>query len=177
MDMNDFFAMGFCKAAEEHGVDPVQLAKFAAYKPMYATSHNIGTFRENVNAVKNWFNGGSPAMNASFATIVDKDNLAHDMSSISAPTLVDRVHNWWNSATGGTDLYGTEDRGKPITPQQFDATVQGYRSRTPGIRAPNPGEYDGSWTQNDDGSFSRGNTRSYPIDPNTLFKQIPNQEA
>lgn len=29
MNMDDFFAMGFCKAAEEHGVDPVQLAKYA----------------------------------------------------------------------------------------------------------------------------------------------------
>ena len=30
MNMDDLFAMGFCKAAEEHGVDPVQLAKYAA---------------------------------------------------------------------------------------------------------------------------------------------------
>ena len=29
MNMDDLFAMGFCKAAEEHGVDPVQLVKFA----------------------------------------------------------------------------------------------------------------------------------------------------
>lgn len=29
MNMDDLFAMGFCKAAEEHGVDPVQLAKYA----------------------------------------------------------------------------------------------------------------------------------------------------
>lgn len=30
MNMDELFAMGFCKAAEEHGVDPVQLAKYAA---------------------------------------------------------------------------------------------------------------------------------------------------
>lgn len=29
MNMDDLFAMGFCKAAEEHGVDPAQLAKYA----------------------------------------------------------------------------------------------------------------------------------------------------
>lgn len=38
MDMNDFFAMGFCKAAEEHGVDPVQLAKYAATNDVSAVS-------------------------------------------------------------------------------------------------------------------------------------------
>ena len=29
MNIDDLFVMGFCKAAEEHGVDPVQLAKYA----------------------------------------------------------------------------------------------------------------------------------------------------
>ena len=38
MDMNDFFAMGFCKAAEENGVDPVQLAKYAATNDVSAVS-------------------------------------------------------------------------------------------------------------------------------------------
>jgi hypothetical protein len=30
MNMDDFFVMGFCKAAEEHGVDPVKLAEIVA---------------------------------------------------------------------------------------------------------------------------------------------------
>ena len=30
MDMNDFFVMGFCKAAEEHNVDPADLAEIIA---------------------------------------------------------------------------------------------------------------------------------------------------
>jgi len=38
MDMDDLFAMGFCKAAEEHGVDPVQLAKYAATNDVSAVS-------------------------------------------------------------------------------------------------------------------------------------------
>lgn len=170
------YIRGFCKVAEEHGFDPVKLAQFSGYNPMYATRHQIGSFKDNIKAIKNWSAGNGPAMNASFATVVDKDDLKHDMSSISAPTLVDRIHNGWNAFRGGGSVYGTTDQGKPITPQEFDANVQSYRGhRTPGLRAPKPGEYDGSWMQNHDGSFSRGNTTSYPLDTNAILQQMAEQ--
>lgn len=60
MNMDELFAMGFCKAAEEHGVDPVQLAKYAAdtklvFNPVtgrYAypnSSAGIGSHSDNGN--------------------------------------------------------------------------------------------------------------------------------
>lgn len=145
-----------------------------AYQPMYATKHSVGSFRDNMNALKNWRNGHGPALNTSFATYVNNDNLNFDMSSISAPTLVDRIHGWWDGFTGKRNPYGTHDAasGKDITPQQFDANVQAARMPTDNFaRAPKPGEFDGSWTQ-DGAGFRKGNTVSYPLDGEALAAHI-----
>lgn len=174
------YEQGFMNKCAEHGVPTHvagQMLKAAQYKPMYGTEHQVGSLRDNVQAARNWIAGKGPAQQTAYSTHVQNDELQHDMSSISAPTLVDRVHGWWDGVRGRGNPYGTTDMGSKISPQQFDANIQNARIPSNGWqRRVQPGEYDGSWTQHDDGGFSRGNTRSYPIDGEALYNMLYKQQ-
>ena len=175
--MTEAYKRGFMSKCAEYGLDRYQsslLLKVAdGYKPMYGTAHQVGSLKSNINAAKSWAAGNGPSQQAAYSALVDEGELAHDQSSISAPTLVDLVHGWWDGVKGRGNPYGNTNRGSNISVQQFDANIQNARMPNNGWqREVNPGEYDGSWTQNDDGSFSRGNTRSYPIDGNVIAAQF-----
>jgi hypothetical protein len=173
--MNSAYRQGFIQKCAEYGVDGLRLLEKVAaiYTPMYATQHRTGGLKENYGAFKNWLSGGSPRLNTSFSTFASGGDLVHDQASVSAPTLVDRVHGLWDGIRGRGNPYGTTDKGSAITPQQFDANVQNARMPASGwLRKVKPGEYDGTWKQNDDGSFTRGGTTSYPINGNALYRQM-----
>lgn len=100
MNIDDLFVMGFCKAAEEHGVDPVQLAKFAAdtklvFNPAtgrYAypnSSAGIGSYSDNGTPAWSrtfWPTRGSYASalqgNITGGTKWDKDRANYSLSSV-----------------------------------------------------------------------------------------------
>lgn len=92
----------------------------AQYSGMTARPHRIGSLKANWQAAKNWAGGYEPGINASFTRFLDKDTLKHDMSSLSAPTLVDYVHNAWNKFTGKGGIYGHSDNGDALTSGEYN---------------------------------------------------------
>ena len=157
MNMDDLFAMGFCKAAEEHGVDPVQLAKYAQQQlPM--SSYNQRRIAE-LKAMAAKLKGGTPQ---TVTTNAD--------GSVSS--------KWSGYFRGGKLVppasvapQAPAAQPQPTSPVQTQAPVAKPKL-APGMRYPRPGEYDSSWTPNEDGSFSKGNTTSYPLDSNAILAEM-----
>ena len=112
--MNDFFAMGFCKAAEEHGVDPVQLAKYAA-------TNNVSAVSGPKYKTDGWAPSIIPANGVPFGRPFDflhdlkgvRLNSVRDLSALqpgtgdmdtnpyfeSMKSLNPRLNAWWNAHT------------------------------------------------------------------------------
>lgn len=168
MDMNDFFAMGFCKVAEEHGVDPVQLAKYAQQLPM--SSYNQRRIAE-LKAMAAKLKGGTPQTVTTNAdgSVSSKWSGHFRGGELVPPASV--APQAPAAQPQPTSPVQTQTPSAPVSMPTPSAPVAKPKL-APGMRYPRPGEYDSSWTPNEDGSFSKGNTTSYPLDPNAILAEM-----